>query len=158
MKTNTTPTTDLRAPKPHPTPDPKPKWWRQLWRWFTSLSRGWAGRDRRRHDRADDHLRRYRQHPNLYPGEAGGGEVWATSRRCARTLTLPKARKELKKHGSYTADPKSIDTVGGIYIPEENFIVCKQDDPKGHLVPLKVAKSATVELGASHFTRPRRAR
>ena len=56
-----------------------------------------------------------------------------------RGLTLPKARKELKKHGSYTADPKSIDTVGGIYI-EENFIVCKQDDPKGHLVPLKVAK------------------
>jgi hypothetical protein len=55
-----------------------------------------------------------------------------------RGLTLPKARKTLKKYG-YSADPKSTDTLMAIYI-EENFTVCKQDDPKGHLVPLKVAK------------------
>ena len=56
-----------------------------------------------------------------------------------RGLTLPAARKQLKLHGNYRADADSVDTAMGIYI-EENFIVCKQSKPKGHLVPLKVAK------------------
>ena len=56
-----------------------------------------------------------------------------------RGLSLPEARKALKTDGNYRADPDPIDTAMGIYI-EENFTVCKQSKPKGHLVPLKVAK------------------
>ena len=56
-----------------------------------------------------------------------------------RGLTLPEARKALKRDGNYRADPESIDTIMAIYI-EENFVVCEQEKPKGHLIPLKVAK------------------
>ena len=56
-----------------------------------------------------------------------------------RGLTLPTARKQLKAHGNYTADAKAKGAIFGVLV-EENFTVCEQGKPKGHLVPLKVSK------------------
>ena len=125
---------DLRA---HETAPPKKAAWpKRLWAWFQSLSRGWQAA--------------------IVVGlivltivSALTDESTTTSEPAVkakpvpqvvdvRGLTLPQARKALKAEG-YSADPKSTDTVMGIYI-EENFTVCSQELPKGHLVPLEVAK------------------
>jgi hypothetical protein len=54
-----------------------------------------------------------------------------------RGLVLPEAKTELKAAG-YGVSVKD-DSLFGVLI-EEHFTVCKQHDPKGHLVPLDVSK------------------
>jgi hypothetical protein len=53
-------------------------------------------------------------------------------------LTLPAAKRLLKEAG-FRANPRNTDTTFGILIPE-NFTVCKQDPPRGDLVPLLAQK------------------
>jgi hypothetical protein len=54
-----------------------------------------------------------------------------------RGLSLPIAKQTLKRAGYATS--VTSDSLMGVVI-EENYIVCDQHDPKGHLVPIEVSK------------------
>ncbi len=73
-------------------------------------------------------------------GDPDSGEAGATSSEPPKVvgLTLPAARRLLKEAG-FRANPRNTDTTFGILIPE-NFTVCKQDPPRGDLVPLLAQK------------------
>jgi hypothetical protein len=54
-----------------------------------------------------------------------------------RGLNLPDAEKQLKRVGYGTS--VTSDGMFGVIV-KQNFTVCDQEKPNGHLVPLKVAK------------------
>lgn len=53
-------------------------------------------------------------------------------------LALPQAKKLLSQAG-FSASVSNTDTTFGILIPE-NFTVCKQDQPRGKIVPILAQK------------------
>lgn len=67
----------------------------------------------------------------------GCGESDLGSAPNVKGLSLPDAKHQLKKAG-YRGSVTS-DAMFGVII-EQNFTVCDEDTPNGHLVPLKVSK------------------
>jgi hypothetical protein len=131
----TIPNEDLRADAA-PTPPEKKGWPKRLWAWFQSLSRGWQAAIVVGLIALTIVSALTDDTQTTAPAPVKAKPVPQVVD--VRGLTLPQARKALKADG-YKADPKSTDTVMGIYI-EQNFTVCSQELPKGHLVPIKVAK------------------
>jgi hypothetical protein len=58
-------------------------------------------------------------------------------------LALPDAKAKLKR-ANYASSEKATDALFGVII-ESNFVVCKQSDPNGRMVPLEVAKHGCEE-------------